>query len=130
VPVPLHRSRLRTRGFNQALELARPLARCLRRPLLTRACVRIRATRPQSSLDTAAERRRNVAGAFRVCRPLHGVARLAIVDDVLTTGATVQELARSLRAAGVGQVLVWACAGRRDDRIRRRGWPPTGRCSR
>jgi ComF family protein len=111
VPVPLHRGRLRTRGFNQALELARPLARALRRPLLARACLRVRATQPQSSLNSAAARRRNMANAFRLARPLTGLQRVAIVDDVLTTGATAQSLARLLRTAGIAQVAVWACAG-------------------
>jgi predicted amidophosphoribosyltransferase len=60
------------------------------------------------------DRRRNVAGAFSVRRPLTGFRHVAIVDDVLTTGATAQELARTLRAAGVGQVMIWACAGRPD----------------
>jgi len=114
VPVPLHRNRLRARGFNQAQELARPVSRRLGRPLLTRACVRTRATQPQSGLGSQEDRRRNVAGAFRVQRALSGHRRVAIVDDVLTTGATTQELARTLRAAGIDQVVVWACAGRRD----------------
>ena len=130
LPVPLHRSRLRERGFNQALELARPVSRRLGRPLLSRACVRVQATRPQSSLKSQADRRRNVTGAFRVCKPLMGLGRVAIVDDVLTTGATVQELARTLRRAGVRQVVVWACAGRPEAGVRRRGSPPTRRSSR
>jgi ComF family protein len=112
VPVPLHPSRLRARGFNQAVELARPLARRLQRPLLIRACERTRATRPQSGLASAAERQRNVAGAFRVRRLRKDLHCVAIVDDVMTTGATAQELARTLRAAGVDQVMIWACAGR------------------
>ena len=114
VPVPLHRDRLRSRGFNQAQELARPVSRRLGRPLLTRACVRTRATKPQSGLDSREDRRCNVAGAFRVRWPLTGHRRIAIVDDVLTTGATTHELARTLRAAGIDQVTIWACAGRRD----------------
>ena len=114
VPVPLHRARLRSRGFNQALELARPVSRCLGLPLLARVCVRSRATRPQSGLDSAADRRRNVAGAFSVRQSLIGFRCIAIVDDVLTTGATARELARTLRAAGVRQVVIWACAGRPD----------------
>lgn len=125
VPVPLHRGRLRSRGFNQALELARPVARCLGRPLLARACVRTRATRPQSGLGSATDRRRNVADAFKVCTAMKGLQRVAIVDDVLTTGATAAELARTLRAAGIQQVMIWACAGA----IRRPGWPRTARCS-
>ncbi len=111
VPVPLHRGRLRSRGFNQAIELARPVSQRLGRPLLTRLCARSRATRPQSSLDSPADRRRNVAGAFRVRQPLAGLRCVAIVDDVLTTGATARELARTLRAAGVHRVMIWACAG-------------------
>ena len=110
VPVPLHRSRLRSRGFNQAVEIARPVARRLQRPLLTRACARHRATEPQSTLDSPAERRRNVAGAFSVHRRLAGCRCVA---DVLTTGATARELARTLRAAGVERVITWACAGSR-----------------
>lgn len=128
LPVPLHRSRLRERGFNQALELARPLARHLDRPLLSRACVRVRATRPQSSLTAAADRRRNVAGAFRLLRPLGDLRSVAIVDDVLTTGATVQALARLLREAGIEQIIVWACAGRSAGAARRPDSPPTGHC--
>jgi ComF family protein len=112
VPVPLHRDRLRARGFNQALELARPVSRCLGRPLWARICERTRATPPQSGLASPAERRRNVAGAFKVRTMMTGVRRVAVVDDVLTTGATAQELARTLRAAGVRQVVIWACAGR------------------
>ncbi len=112
VPVPLHRARLRSRGFNQALELARPVSRYLGLPVLPRACTRSRATRPQSSLDSAADRRRNVAGAFQVRQSMTGYGCIAIVDDVLTTGATARELARTLRAAGVRQVVIWACAGK------------------
>ncbi len=112
VPVPLHRDRLRRRGFNQAQELAGPVSRHLGRPVLNRACERIRATQPQSGLDSREARRRNVAGAFRVRHPLAGYRRIAIVDDVLTTGATTGELARTLRAAGVHQIVIWACAGR------------------
>jgi len=114
VPVPLHHGRLRSRGFNQALELARPVSQHLGLPVLRRACARGRATRPQSSLDSAADRRRNVAGAFSVRQSLTGFRRIAIVDDVLTTGATAGELARTLRAAGIQQVVIWACAGRPD----------------
>ena len=114
VPVPLHRDRLRSRGFNQAQELARPVSRRLGRPLLMRACVRTRATRPQSGLASQEDRRRNVTGAFRVRRPLADHRRVAIVDDVLTTGATTRELARTLRAAGIDQIVIWACAGKRN----------------
>ena len=112
VPVPLHAGRLRARGFNQALELARPLARRLGCPLLPRVCRRVRATHAQSRLAGLAERRRNVADAFRVERPLAHLPRVAVVDDVLTTGATVDAVARALRGAGVARVMIWVCAGR------------------
>ena len=130
VPVPLHAQRLRERGFNQAAELARCVAKRVDRPILVRACRRVRATRAQSGLVGLAERRRNVAGAFRVDGSLAGYSRVAIVDDVLTTGATVEALARALRAAGVAQVMVWVCTGRAAAPATRPGWPPTGRCSR
>ena len=130
LPVPLHPARLRARGFNQSLELARPLARRLDRPLLVGACARVRATRSQSRLNGFVDRQRNVAGAFRVRDSLEGLDCVALVDDVLTTGATADELARALRAAGVHRVLVWACAGRADSTLRRRGSPPTMRCFR
>jgi ComF family protein len=111
VPVPLHRKRMRCRGFNQALELARPVARRLGLPLLPRLVCRTRATLPQSSLQSPAQRRRNVSEAFELRKPVTGLRSIAIVDDVLTTGATAAELARTLRAAGIGRVAIWACAG-------------------
>lgn len=108
VPVPLHAGRLRERGYNQALELARPLSRLLDIPIEYRLCRRQRATLAQTSLQ-GKERRHNLRGAFAVEKgelPRH----VAIVDDVVTTGATVEELARTLRRAGVETVEVWACA--------------------
>lgn len=112
VPVPLHPERLRCRGFNQSLELARPLSRRLGIPLMARGCARVRPTAPQSGLASGVSRRRNVAGAFRASRRLFGLKRVAVVDDVLTTGATAAELARTLRGAGAISVAVWVCAGR------------------
>ncbi|MBU8977253.1 ComF family protein [Lysobacter sp. MMG2] len=109
VPVPLHRGRLRRRGFDQALELARPLSRHLSLPLRDDLLRRGRATSAQTRLDAAA-RRRNVRGAFEV---RHGVAlpaHVALVDDVMTTGATVRAAATALLRAGVARVDVWVCA--------------------
>jgi len=107
VPVPLHRARLAGRGFNQALELARPVGRRLGLPILARGIRRRQDTPAQSTLDARA-RRANVRGAFAVERPVP--ARVAIVDDVVTTGATVDALARALRQAGAREVQVWALA--------------------
>ncbi|MDX9740996.1 MAG: ComF family protein [Gammaproteobacteria bacterium] len=107
VPVPLHRRRLAARGYNQALELARPLARRLGVPLAGDLCQRLRPTLEQTALDAAA-RRANVRAAFAVRRS--PPATVAIVDDVLTTGSTVAALAQSLRRAGAKRVLVWVCA--------------------
>lgn len=108
MPVPLHAARLRERGFNQALELARPLARCLNLPLDAQGAERVRATAPQSGLP-AKLRRRNIKGAFRVTAAVAG-RRIAIVDDVMTTGHTVSEFAATLRRAGAVSVTVWLCA--------------------
>ena len=107
VPVPLHGTRLAARGFNQALELARPAARRLDLPLLTRGIARRRDTPAQSDLNARA-RRANVRRAFVVSGEIP--ARVAIVDDVVTTGATVDALARALRRAGARDIAVWSLA--------------------
>ena len=108
IPVPLHAARLRERGYNQATELARPIARALNIPIDYQHCQRQRATAIQSDLP-ASERSRNVKGVFSVVKklPAHHVA---IVDDVMTTGATVAEFATTLRSAGVEKIEVWVCA--------------------
>ena len=108
VPMPLHPARLRERGFNQALELARPLARALGIPLATGICERWRNTPQQSELP-AARRAANVRNAFRM-RGTLPAKHVAIVDDVITTGATVNELARLLKRNGAETVQVWAIA--------------------
>lgn len=108
IPVPLHLGRLRERGYNQALELARPLARRLRVPLDFRLCRREKVTAAQTDLSPA-ERARNVRGAFVADCP-YPVRHVAIVDDVMTTGSTVGEFARTLRVSGVEQIDVWVCA--------------------
>lgn len=110
VPVPLHRRRRRERGFNQAAALAEGLGRAAGRPVLRRALVRVRPTLPQSG-DGAA-RRRNVRGAFAVRGASRAVQekRLLLIDDVFTTGATVEECARVLRRAGAAAVGVYTLA--------------------
>lgn len=108
IPVPLHPSRLRQRGFNQALELAKPLGRHFAIPLDRHSCQRIRPTPPQHQLKQR-QRRRNIRAAFHIVRPI-AADHVALVDDVVTTGSTVNELARCLKRAGVARVDVWALA--------------------
>ena len=108
VPMPMAPSRLRERGFNQALEIARGLSGRLDLPLATDVCHRTRHTPPQASLPWD-ERRRNIRGAFACEKDLSG-KRVAIVDDVLTTGATLNELARTLLRAGATEVVGWVVA--------------------
>jgi ComF family protein len=108
VPVPLHPTRLRERHFNQSDEIARPLARRLQIPLRPTLITRCFAGPPQAGLDRE-QRWRSVQRAFAVTRRIAGV-HAAIVDDVVTTGATVSAIAGALKAAGAMQVSVWAVA--------------------
>ena len=103
LPVPLHPKRLRQRGFNPALELAKPLAAELGLELTDSICRRIRNTQPQTG---CAHRRMNVRGAFAVTADLRHKS-IAILDDVMTTGATLNELARVLKKAGAGHIAAW-----------------------
>lgn len=104
--VPLYPARRRDRGYNQAELLARALSRHLRKPLLKRCLARIRPTPSQTNL-TARARASNVEGAFRARwrRRLKG-RRVLLVDDVMTTGATVSECARTLKEGGAAAVYV------------------------
>jgi ComF family protein len=108
VPVPLHPRRLRERGYDQALELARIVGRRLGLPVLTGVCERVRSTPPQAELEARA-RKTNLRGAFRATTRLDG-AHLAVLDDVVTTGSTVGEVAKVLRQAGAARVDVWCLA--------------------
>lgn len=108
LPVPLHRSRLRERGFNQSRELARPIAEALGVALADELCRRIRPTAVQSHLP-AKERRANVRGAFALGGELPA-KHIAVVDDVLTTGHTAAEITRLLRDAGAERVEIWTLA--------------------
>lgn len=109
VPVPLHHSRLRRRGYNQALELAKPLAKHFGIPLLRDGLRRSRATDAQTEL-TALQRRRNVRGAFEANVDGAVPTHVAVLDDVFTTGATLAECVRVLKRAKVQRVDVWALA--------------------
>ncbi|WP_245253674.1 ComF family protein [Paraburkholderia sp. LEh10] len=101
-PVPLSARRLVERGYNQAWEIARPCAKALGIRSDATLVRRVIDTAPQSKLDLAA-RRQNVGRAFEVARPVRGL-HVAIVDDVMTTGATLDALARTLKAAGARRV--------------------------
>jgi ComF family protein len=110
VALPLYPTRLRERGFNQSLLLARQISRRLGIPLLANACERVRNTPPQSSLPWK-ERDKNMRQAF-ACKPgadVHG-KHIAVVDDVMTTGASIGELARALKQAGASEVSAWVVA--------------------
>ena len=109
VPVPQHWLRRCGRGFNQALEIAREVGRNLGIPVNDRLLRRVRFSAAQTRLG-AAERARNVRHSFRMEAPKCVGLRAAIVDDVVTTGATVEELARVLKRAGAADVAVWAIA--------------------
>jgi ComF family protein len=108
LPVPLHPARLRSRGFNQATEIARHVGRKLQIAIDFRLCRRKRNTRAQSLLSPNA-RRINLRNAFAVHHP-PGVSHVAIVDDVMTTGHTGNELARMVKQAGAERVEVWVIA--------------------
>lgn len=109
--VPLHAARRRERGYDQAACLAEALADTIGVPFVPDVLERVRATRAQSELGPA-ERRQNVRGAFAVARPAWVAHRkVLLVDDVLTTGATLTEALMTLRAAGArttGAALAWA----------------------
>lgn len=108
VPMPLGRARLAERGFNQALEIARHVARRAGTPLAPELVRRVRDTAPQIDLPHD-ERAANVRGAFECDAGVAGRA-LAVIDDVMTTGASLEELARTLKRAGAARVENWVVA--------------------
>lgn len=108
VPMPLAPRRLAERGFNQALEIARVVSRARRITLAANACRRVRESVPQATLPWT-ERARNIRRAFVCDKDLTGLT-VAIVDDVVTTGATLNELSRILRKAGAREIQCWVVA--------------------
>jgi len=114
IPVPLHSNRYKQRGFNQTHEIAKTIAKELNLAIDISCCQRIKNTPHQISL-TAKQRRKNIKNAFQVTK-LPKVNHIAILDDVMTTGATANELARLLKSAGINRVDVWLCARAKMDR--------------
>jgi len=108
IPVPLHTQRYKERGFNQSTEIAKTIAKRLNIPIDTESCIRQRNTLHQIDL-AAKERRKNIKNAFAVIKQIDA-QHIAILDDVMTTGSTVNELAKVLKKAGVTRVDVWVCA--------------------
>ena len=107
IPIPLHTQRLKERGFNQALEIAKPIAKKLQLPLERYHCQRVKNTAAQTTL-TAKERRHNVKQAFGVNKKLP--EHVAVIDDVITTGSTMTEFCKTLKKSGTIIIDVWCCA--------------------
>jgi ComF family protein len=108
IPVPLHSKRLRERGFNQALEIAKPIAKALKIKLDAHSLIRIKATLAQSHLN-AKERKQNIKRAFCTHKRYDGLT-IAVLDDVITTGHTMREICTILKNAGAKTIHVWCCA--------------------
>lgn len=110
IPVPLHVTRLRERGFNQALEIAKPIAKALSIPIRLDLVKRVKNTLPQSNLSKK-ERKQNMRSAFTINK-IEGLQHIAVIDDVITTGQTILALSASLKQAGIKTIDVW-CVSKR-----------------
>ena len=108
IPVPLHKKRVAQRGFNQALEIAKTIAKKFKIPLSQDHCIRAINTPPQIDLP-ANKRKQNVRNAFKIKKTINA-KNIVIFDDVLTSGSTVNELSRILKKSGVEHISVWCCA--------------------
>lgn len=108
IPVSLHPARLKERGYNQAAEIARPIANFYQLPINIQACQRIKPTAPQAMLP-ANERENNVKQAFKTQTRFDG-QYIAVIDDVMTTGHTMHEFCQLLKDAGARRIDVWCCA--------------------
>ncbi len=108
IPMPMHPTRLKQRGFNQALEIAKILSKNCKEKLDFKSVQRQTLTPPQASLPLK-QRVKNIKGAFKVNSDLAG-KKIAIVDDVMTTGASLNELAKTLKKAGASHVECWVIA--------------------
>lgn len=108
IPMPLHAKRLTERGFNQAVEIARPISKILGLPLLIHDFQRKKPTLAQATLP-ALKRQQNLRNAFLIKRNLEQ-QHVAVIDDVITTGSTIYEFCRALKKQGAGRIDVWCCA--------------------
>jgi len=109
IPIPLHKYRLKERGFNQSLEIAKPISKLLNIPINIQDCIRSKNTEPQSRLH-AKERQNNIHNAFSVTKKSLTGKYVAVIDDVITTGYTRKEFCTCLQRAGACKIDVWACA--------------------
>ena len=108
LPIPLHSSRLKERGFNQAIEIARPVAKVINRSLACHTAYRIKATLAQATLNLT-ERRQNMKQAFSIDKNISNL-HIAVIDDVMTTGETIREFCKTLKQSGARKIDVWCCA--------------------
>lgn len=108
IPMPMHSTRLKERGFNQALELARIISKKTQIKCDYTTCQRTKFTPPQASLPLK-DRIKNIRGVFSCTQNVQGL-RIAIVDDVMTTGASLNELAKTLKEAGAVHIECWVVA--------------------
>lgn len=108
IPVPLHQQRLLERGYNQALEMAKPISHLLKIPIDYNSCIRTKATQAQTGLSCS-ERLQNIKNAFHLAHDFDAT-RIAILDDVVTTTSTVSELCKVLRSYGIQHIQIWCCA--------------------
>lgn len=108
LPVPLHHTRLQERGFNQALEIAKPIGKYFSIPIDVRTCIRIKNTKAQSLL-AGDQRKNNIKNAFGLSYSVNA-KYVAILDDVYTTGSTVSEISHLLKKSGVEKIDIWCCA--------------------
>lgn len=110
IPMPLHAARLKERGFNQALEIARPVAKALNLPLIIHDVARIKSTLPNATLSSD-KRKHNIKNAFLIKKSFEN-QHVAVLDDVITTGNTVREFCKMLKKQGAREISVWCCARR------------------
>ncbi len=108
IPMPMHATRLKERGFNQALEVARLISKSMQIKLDYTSCQRTKYTPPQASLPLK-QRIKNIRGVFKCQQNLQDL-NIAVVDDVMTTGASLNELAKTLKQAGATHVECWVIA--------------------